>query len=480
MKDEHNSHWFAANRGTNDQRNGRTLATTDYSLERGLPANIDAERSILGAILLDNFTYTQASSENLQPEDFSLDSHRRIYGRICELADSGRAIDLVTLAEELSRRKEVESVGGVAYLSSLTDGLPHRPNIEQYVRIVKDKALLRGLIFAANAAIARAIDEAEPAEDVLNAAEASIYQLSDRRFVSGFRDIKQIVKESFGSIDALYERGQRVTGLETHFVDLDNMTSGLQRSDLVIIAARPSMGKTAFALNIAENAAVKDSKVVGVFSLEMSREALLLRLLCSNAQVDSHKLRTGFLGRDDYTKLVEALGRLADAPIFIDDTPGITVSEMRAKARRLQHQMSGRLDLIIVDYLQLMAGGAGGGKARYENRTQEVSAISRGLKLLAKELRVPVIALSQLSRAPESRGGDHRPQLADLRESGSIEQDADVVAFIFREEVYDPKPENEGFAELIVAKQRNGPTGKLDLAFIKRSTRFESRASDME
>jgi replicative DNA helicase len=456
------------------------LATTDYSLERGLPASLDAERSILGAILLDNFTYTQASSENLQPEDFSLDSHRRIYGRICELADSGRPVDMITLTDQLLSRKELEAIGGVPYLSSLIDGVPERPNIEQYVRIVKDKALLRGLIFAANAAIARAIDEAEPAEDVLTATEASIYQLSDRRFVSGFRDIKQIVKESFGSIDALYERGQRVTGLETHFVDFDNLTSGLQRSDLVIIAARPSMGKTALALNIAENAAVKDAKVVGVFSLEMSREALLLRLLCSNAQVDSHKLRTGFLGRDDYQKLVEALGRLADAPIFIDDTPGITISEMRAKARRLQHQMSGRLDLIIVDYLQLMSGTATGGKTRFENRTQEVSAISRGLKLLAKELRVPLIALSQLSRAPESRGGDHRPQLADLRESGSIEQDADVVAFIFREEVYNPSPENEGFAELIIAKQRNGPTGKVDLAFIKRSTRFESRASDVQ
>jgi replicative DNA helicase len=456
------------------------LATTDYSLERGLPANIDAERSILGSILLDNFTYTQASSENLQADDFSLDSHRRIYARITELADSGRPVDLVTLAEELSRRKEVEAIGGVAYLSSLTDGLPHRPNIEQYVRIVKDKALLRGLIFAANAAIARAIDEAEPAQDVLTSAEASIYELSDKRFTSGFRDVKQIVKESFGSIDALYERGQRVTGLETHFVDFDSLTSGLQRSDLVIIAARPSMGKTAFALNIAENAAVRDNKVVGMFSLEMSREALLLRLLCSNALVDSHKLRTGFLGRDDYQKLVEALGRLADAPIFIDDTPGITISEMRAKARRLQHQMSGRLDLIIVDYLQLMSGSSAGAKARYENRTQEVSAISRGLKLLAKELRVPVVALSQLSRAPESRSGDHRPQLADLRESGSIEQDADVVAFIFREEVYNPSPENEGFAELIIAKRRNGPTGKVDLAFLKRSTRFESRASEGE
>jgi replicative DNA helicase len=449
------------------------LATTDYSLERGLPSSIDAERSILGAILLDNFAYTQAASQNLQADDFSLDSHRRIYARIHELADSGRAIDLITLSEELSRHKEVEAVGGVAYLSSLTDGLPHRPNIEQYVRIVKDKALLRGLIFAANAAVARAMDEAEPADDVLNSAEAALYQLSENRFTRDFQDVKQIVRDSFGSIDALYERGQRVTGLETHFSDFDGMTSGLQRSDLVIIAARPSMGKTAFALNIAENAAVMDGKVVGVFSLEMSREALLLRLLCSNARVDSHKLRMGFLTKDDCQKLVEALGRLAEAPLFIDDTPGITVSEMRAKARRLQHQQ-GKLDLIIVDYLQLMSGTPAGNK-RYENRTQEVSAISRGLKLLAKELRVPVIALSQLSRAPESRGGDHRPQLADLRESGSIEQDADVVAFIFREEVYkQDDPDVKGMAELLISKQRNGPTGKIDLAFSGKFTRFDN------
>ncbi|MGI9102497.1 MAG: replicative DNA helicase [Terriglobales bacterium] len=455
------------------------MATTDYSLERGLPANVDAERSILGAILLDNFAYTQAASQNLQAEDFSLDSHRRIYGRIHELIDSGRVADLITLSNELLRHKEIEAIGGVPYLSSLIDAVPEYASIEHHVRIVKDKALLRGLIYAANAAIARAIDETDTAEDVLVSAESALYELSERRFVRDFQDVKTIVRDSFGSIDALYERGQRVTGLETHFTDLDNMTSGLQKSDLVIIAARPSMGKTAFALNIAENAAVNDNKVVGVFSLEMSREALLLRLLCSNARVDSHKLRTGFLAREDYTKLVESLGRLADAPVFIDDTPGITVSEMRAKARRLQHQMNNRLDLIIVDYLQLMAGAPSGTK-RYENRTQEVSAISRGLKMLAKELRVPVVALSQLSRAPESRSGDHRPQLADLRESGSIEQDADVVAFIFREEVYNPSPENEGFAELIIAKQRNGPTGKVDLAFIKRSTRFESRAGEGE
>ena len=322
-------------------------------------------------------------------------------------------------------------MGDVGYVSGLLDGVPDRPSIEHYIQIVRDKALLRGLMHAANAAIARAAEQTDPAEEILNEAESAIFQLSENRIGRGFMDVQEIVKESFGSVDALLQRGQRITGLATHYADLDEMTSGLQRSDLVIIAARPSMGKTAFALNIAENAAVEDEKVVGVFSLEMSREALLLRLLCSQARVDSLKMRTGALWREDEDKVARAMEQLAHAPIFIDDTPGISLSEMRAKARRLK-QKQGALDLIIVDYLQLMSGGG----RRFENRTQEVSAISRGLKGLAKELNVPVVALSQLSRAPESRGGDHRPQLADLRESGSIEQDADVVAFIVREEVY--------------------------------------------
>ena len=455
----------------------RELATTDYSLERGLPASVDAERSILGSILLDNYVYNEAA-ESLRPDDFSLDSHRRIFSRMMELAETGRPIDIVTLPEELGRHKEVEAVGGMAYLSSLTDGVPRRPNVEHHIRIVKDKAMLRGLIYAANNAITHALEQSDPADEILDAAESAIFQISENRLGQGFIGIPEIVKGSFGSIDALYERGQRITGLETHFVDFDSMTSGLQPSDLIIVAGRPSMGKTAFAMNIAENVAVSGGeKVVGIFSLEMSRESLLLRMLCSHARVDSHKLRTGFLGREDYNKLSSALQALAEAHIFIDDTPGISLHEMRAKARRLQ-QSERRLDLIIVDYLQLMAAAPLGGK-RFENRTQEVSAISRGLKALAKELRVPVVALSQLSRAPESRGGDHRPQLADLRESGSIEQDADVVCFIFREEVYKPgDPDLDGLAELIIAKQRNGPTGKVELAFLKRSTRFESRAGE--
>jgi replicative DNA helicase len=449
------------------------LATADYSPAHTLPANVEAERSILGAILLDNLAYNEAA-EHLKPEDFSLDSHRRVFTRMVDLAESSRPIDMITLVEELDRRKELEAIGDVGYISGLVDGVPDRPSIEHYIKIVRDKALLRGLIHAANAAIARAADQSDPAEEILNDAESAIFQLSEKRIGRGFMGIQDIVKESFGSVDALLQRGQRITGLATHYTDLDEMTSGFQRSDLIIIAARPSMGKTAFAMNIAENASIEDQKVVGMFSLEMSREALLLRLLCSRARVDSHKMRTGSLWRDDMTKVVNAMEQLAHAPIFIDDTPGISLSEMRAKARRLQ-QSQGKLDLLIVDYLQLMSGGS----RRYENRTQEVSAISRGLKALAKELTVPVIALSQLSRAPESRGGDHRPQLSDLRESGSIEQDADVVAFIFREEVYkQDDPDLQGKAELIIAKQRNGPTGRVNLAFLKNSTRFESMLTD--
>jgi replicative DNA helicase len=450
------------------RRGVTNLATSDYTIS-SLPANVEAERSILGAILLDNFAYNQAA-EHLRIEDFSLDSHRRIYSRMVDLAESSRPIDMITLIEELDRHKDLQAIGDVAYVSSLVEGVPDRPSIEHYVKIVRDKALLRGLISAANTAIARAADQSDAAEDVLSDAEAAIFQLSEKRIGRGFMGVQEIVRESFGSVDALLQRGQRITGLATHYTDLDEMTSGLQRSDLVIIAARPSMGKTAFVMNIAENAAIEDQQVVGVFSLEMSREALLMRLLCSQARVDAHKMRTGSLWQDDTKKVVRAMEQLAHAPIYIDDTPGISLSEMRAKARRLK-QAQGKLDLIIVDYLQLMSGG---GK-RFENRTQEVSAISRGLKALAKELTVPVIALSQLSRAPESRGGDHRPQLADLRESGSIEQDADLVMFIFREEVYkQDDPELQGRAEIIIAKQRNGPIGKVRMAFLKHCTRFET------
>ena len=453
------------------------MATTDYSLERGLPVSMDAERAILAAILLDNSLYDQAA-EHLTGDDFSLDAHRRIYSRMRDLQETGRPVDMITLVEELDRRKEVEAIGGVAYLSSLIDGVPERPSIEHYIRIVRNKAQLRGLINLAQNAIAEAIEHTDEADEVISRAEQAIFQLTENRIGQGFLDIPAIVKASFGSLEELYARGQEITGLATHYTQLDKLTSGLQPSDLVILAARPSMGKTAFAMNIAENAAVLDGKVVGVFSLEMSREALLMRMLASCAQVDSKNLRQGFLTKDDMRKLTQAMEQLMQAKLFIDDTPGISVSEMRAKARRLKQQEG--LDLVIVDYLQLMSAVPVGGK-RFENRTQEVSAISRGLKAIAKELKVPVIALSQLSRAPESRGGDHRPQLADLRESGSIEQDADLVAFIFREEVYKKDdPDLDGIAEIIIAKQRNGPIDTVKMAFIKKYTRFENLAMDSD
>ncbi len=453
------------------------MATIDQGIASSMPANVDAERSILGAILLENNAYFEAASL-LKPDDFFLDSHRRIFDRMAELLNRNVSVDLVTLSEALGTKKELESVGGVTYLSSLTDGLPRRPSIAHYVQIVKDKALLRGLIHAATAAVARASEQAEDATTILNQAQEDIFKVSDQRAGRGFETFDTIFKSRYDSLHDLMDGGKRITGLETHFYDLDSMTSGLQPSDLVIIAARPSMGKTAFAMNIAENAAVKDKKAVAIFSLEMSRESLLLRLLCSNAEVDSHKLRTGFLPKGEFAKLAEAYAGLAEAPLFIDDTPGISLPEMRAKLRQLK-QRHGSLDLIIVDYLQLCTATAPGGR-RYENRTQEVSAISRGLKALAKDMNVPLIALSQLSRAPETRGGKNEaePKLSDLRESGAIEQDADLVGFLYRPEVYDRKNEElKGVAKLIVAKQRNGPTGYVHLAFMHSYTKFKSAAA---
>jgi len=437
-------------------------------VDNGLPANIDAEKVILGAILLDNAAHSEAS-EKITADDFSLDSHQRIFLRISDLMDSQRAVDIVTLAEELAKHKEVESVGGVAYLASLTEGLPRRPVIEEYIRIVKDKSLLRRLMLICSHAIARAADQSETALEV-----------SQKGVSGGFASLEQIVANSFGSIDNLYQQSREITGLATGFSELDRNTSGLQKGELIIIAARPSMGKTAFAINICQNSAVKSGAVVAVFSLEMSKESLLRRMLASQAWVDQRKLQTGFLGREDHDKLQRALNDLVESRLFIDDTAGISLAEMRAKARRLK-QTAGQLDLVMVDYLQLMSATlpSAGGK-RYENRTQEVSAISRGLKALAKELDVPVVALSQLSRSSERRGDDKRPMLSDLRESGSIEQDADVVAFIHREAYYnrseDQTESEKADSEIIIAKQRNGPTGTIHLHFISKYTLFHDPA----
>jgi replicative DNA helicase len=447
----------------------------DLRLDAGLPANVDAEKTILGAILLDNSAHSEAA-EKLEAGDFSLESHSRIFLRMTELMDAQRAVDIVTLANELARNKEVESVGGVAYLASLTEGLPRRPVIEEYIRIVKDKSLLRKLMGICSMAIARAADQSESALDVLGVAEAELMKVTEKGLSGGFQSLDQIVAHSFGTIDNLYKQSREVTGLATGFKQLDTMTSGLQKGELIIIAARPSMGKTALAINIAENAAVQSKATVAVFSLEMSKESLLRRMLASQAWVDQRKLQTGFLLKEDQVKLQRALEQLVESRMFIDDTAGISLAEMRAKSRRLK-QTAGGLDLIVVDYLQLMSATLAGGKKGFENRTQEVSAISRGLKALSKELEVPVVALSQLSRASERRGDDKRPMLSDLRESGSIEQDADVVAFIHREAYYNRTEElsedEKAKSEIILAKQRNGPTGTVNLNFVSRFTRFD-------
>ena len=439
----------------------------------GLPSSVHTEVAILGAMLLDGVAISDATAK-LKAEDFSLDSHQRVYRAMVDLIAKGHGIDYLTVQEELARRRELDSVGGPAYLAYLSEGIPRNFNIESYVRIVKDKSLLRQLMGIFHDGATRAADQSEDAITVLGDVEALLADVADSAIQRGLAGIGEIVASSFGSIDALYEQGREVTGLATRYTDFDRMTSGLQDSELIIIAARPSMGKTAWAINIAQNAAVHDGKVVAVFSLEMSKESLLRRMLASEALVGSRKLQTGTMLREDKGKLLAALERLMESKMFIDDTPGITLAEMRAKARRLKQQEK-QLDLIVVDYLQLMTGTNATGKKGFENRTQEVSSISRGLKALAKEMKIPVVALSQLSRGSEQRTGDKKPLLSDLRESGSIEQDADVVAFIHREEYYDRDNEDvKGKAEIIIAKQRNGPTGSIELAFRADFTRFEN------
>ncbi len=437
------------------------------------PASMHAERTILGAMLVEPLAIVDATML-LRADDFSLDSHRKVYEAMVHLSELGHAVDIITVAEELSRRKHLDSVGGNPWLAGLSEGLPRRLSIESYVRIVRDKSLMRQLMTVCDSGLTEAADQTLEAIDVLNQVETRLMEISEHAITGGFSGITDIVRNSFGSIDKLYEQGREVTGLKTHYTEFDKMTSGLQESELIIIAARPSMGKTAWAINIAQNAAVRDGLVVAVFSLEMSKESLLRRMLAGEAMVGARKLQTGFLGRDDKGKLQDGLERLMESKLFVDDTPGITLAEMRAKARRLRQQ-EGRLDLIVIDYLQLMTGSSGANQKKFENRTQEVSSVSRGLKSLAKELRVPVVALSQLSRGSEQRTGDKKPLLSDLRESGSIEQDADVVCFIHREEYYDRENEDlKGKAEIIIAKQRNGPTGSVELAYISDYTRFEN------
>ena len=437
------------------------------------PASLHAEQTILGAMLVEPLAITDATLL-LKSDDFSLDSHRKIYEVMLHLSEVGYGVDIITVSEDLRRRKELDSVGGMAYLYSLSENLPRKLSIESYVRIVRDKSLMRQLMSVCDMGMMEAGDQSLEALDVLNKVETRLMDISEHAVTGSFSGISDIVRESFGSIEKLLEQGKEVTGLRTHYSELDKRTSGLQPSELIIIAARPSMGKTAFAINIAQNSAVRDKKVVAVFSLEMSKESLLRRMLAGEALVNARNLQQGFTTREDKQKLMLGLERLMESKLFVDDTPGITLAEMRAKARRLKQQ-EGALDLIVIDYLQLMTGSTGANQKKFENRTQEVSSVSRGLKALAKELKVPVVALSQLSRGSEQRTGDKRPLLSDLRESGSIEQDADVVCFIHREEYYDRENEDlKGKAEIIIAKQRNGPTGSVQLAYISDYTRFEN------
>ena len=444
------------------------------SLERALPNSSEAERAILGGVLLDNGLISQ-SIELLRPEDFYVPSHRRIFNAMVALFERGGEINPILIGEELKKENALESVGGISFITNLTYGLPHSTNIAHYAQVVRGKSMLRQLIKAANKITQEALEQEDEPEIILDHAEQAIFLLADERIREGFVHVKPVAEQLLEKIQEMEGRAAVLTGLTTGFADLDKMTSGLQRQDLIIIAARPSMGKTSFAMMLAQNAAIHAGAVVGVFSLEMSKEALVMRMLCSQGNIDAQRFRNGFLSRPEWAQIAKSLGTLADAKIFLDDTAGITVLEMRAKARRLAAEQK-RLDLIVVDYLQLMSGSA----RRVESRQQEVSQISRELKSLAKEMNVPVVALSQLSRAPESRS-EHRPQLADLRESGALEQDADVVAFIYREEQYKTPEERNNLpedqknvAELIVAKQRNGPTGTVDLRFTPSSMRFDS------
>jgi replicative DNA helicase len=441
------------------------MATDIVSKDRTLPQNAEAERTVLGAVLVDNAAFNSAA-EILTREDFHREGHRRIFDAMAALAERSQPIDLVTLKDELTRGAALEAVGGAAYLASLLDGLPRITSVEQWSRIIKEKAVLRNLIHASNRIAQSCFEGEEEAAVLLDRAEKSIFDIAEHRIRQGFVGIREIVKESFRTIDQLAQSKDLVTGLPTGFVDLDEKTSGLQKGDLIILAARPAMGKTSLCLNIAQYASVKTGETVGIFSLEMSKEQLVLRMLCADARVDAHRLRTGNLQEKDWARLAKAYADLSASHIFIDDSASLSPLEMRAKCRRLKAEHG--LGLVVVDYLQLMHGGG-----RVENRQQEISAISRSLKGLAKELAVPVIALSQLSRAPEART-EKRPQLSDLRESGAIEQDADIVMFIFREDEYKPTDENRGVAEVIIGKQRNGPTGTVKLAFLKEFTRFEN------
>lgn len=431
----------------------------ELTVEKKLPQNLDAERSVLGAILLDPAALSFVVPI-LSQEDFLPDTHRRIYSAMLELSQRSAEIDVLTLKEELDRTGAVEKAGGSSYLTALLDGVPDVGNVEHYARIVKEKSTLRRLIRAGQRIVREGVTGERDAEALLAEATGEIFDIAEGAVRGGFEAIGPIVRHNLDIIEEARGRQGMLSGLATGFTELDRMTSGLQLTDLIVVAARPSVGKTSFALNIAQHVAFREGRAVGFFSLEMSKEQIGFRVLCSEADVDAKKVRDGYASKEAAVRLVTAQARISGASFFIDDSAALNVPEMRAKSQRLKREKG--LDLLIVDYMQLMAG-----HGRFDNRTQEVSMISRGLKLLAKELKVPIIALSQLSRQPEQRKGELRkPQLADLRDSGSIEQDADVVVFLYREELYDKETERKGIADVIISKQRNGPTGDFPLVFL--------------
>ncbi|KUO67638.1 MAG: replicative DNA helicase [Clostridia bacterium BRH_c25] len=435
-------------------------------MQRIPPNSVEAEQSVLGAMLLDKEAISTAT-ELISGEDFYREAHKEIFEAIVDIYDRGEPVDLITLTEKLKTRNTLDAVGGITFLTNLMDAVPTTHNVKYYAKIIEDKSLLRRLIKSSNDIIAKSYQASEDIGEIIDDAEKGIFNISLNRSTQGFTHVKNILNVNFDKIEELYLNKGKLTGVPTGFTDLDGKLSGLQKSDLVLIAARPSMGKSSFMMNIVQHAAVRDKVTTAIFSLEMSKEQLTQRLLCAEALIDAHRLRIGDINEDEWVKLARSMGPLSEAPIFIDDTPAISITEMRAKCRRLK--LEHNLGLIVIDYLQLMQG-----KSSSESRQQEISEISRSLKALAREINVPVVALSQLSRAPEMRA-DHRPILSDLRESGAIEQDADVVMFLYRDEYYHPDSEKKNIGEVIIAKQRNGPTGTIELVWLGQFTKFVNK-----
>jgi len=435
-------------------------------IQRIPPNNIEAEQSVLGAMLLDKEAISTAT-EYISGDDFYREAHKEIFEAIVDIYNRGEPVDLITLTEKLKTRNTLEAVGGITFLTNLMDAVPATHNVKYYAKIVEDKSLLRKLIKSSNEIIQKSYQAEEDIGEIIDDAEKGIFNISLKRSTQGFVHLKNILNANFDRIEQLYLNKGKITGVPTGFHDLDNKLSGLQKSDLILIAARPSMGKSSFMMNIVQHAAVREKTTTAIFSLEMSKEQLTQRLLCSEALIDAHRLRIGDINEDEWVKLARAMGPLSEAPIYIDDTPSISITEMRAKCRRLKLEHD--LGLIVIDYLQLMQG-----KGYAESRQQEISEISRSLKALAREINVPVVALSQLSRAPEMRA-DHRPVLSDLRESGAIEQDADVVMFLYRDEYYHPDTEKKNIGEINISKQRNGPTGTIELIWLGQFTKFVNK-----